>query len=73
MKDMRFFKFLFLFLCVLLLFLLVFSFFKGLSFISSVRYFRRSLYIQKYLSDGNFRNCLPTERVFTEQVARISL
>ena len=36
-------------------------------------FFRRSLPIQKYLSDGNFRNCLPTERVFTEQVVRISL
>ena len=33
------FKFLFLFLCVLLFFLLVFSFFRTLSIISSVRYF----------------------------------
>ena len=36
-------------------------------------FFRRNLPIQKYLSDGKFRNCLPTERVFTEQVVRISL
>ena len=35
--------------------------------------FRRSLVIQKHLSDENFCNCLPTEGVFTEQVARISL
>ena len=33
------FKFLFLFLCVFLYFLLVFSFFRGLSIISSVKYF----------------------------------
>ena len=36
-------------------------------------YFIGSLPIQKYLSDENFRNCLPTERVFNEQVVRISL
>ena len=53
------------FLCVLLFFLLVFFFFRTL--------FNRSLPIQKYLSDGNFRNCLSTKRVFTEQVVRISL
>ena len=35
--------------------------------------FNRSLPIQKYLSDGNFRNCLSTKRVFTEQVVRISV
>ena len=76
MEDTRLvvFKFLFLFLCVLLFFLLVFSFFRGLSNISSVKaIFRKSLLIQKYLSDGNFRNCLPAERVFTEQVFRTSL
>ena len=41
MEDTRLvvFKFLFLFLSVLLFFLLVFSFFRGLSIISSVRYF----------------------------------
>ena len=41
MEDTRLvvFKFLFLFLCVLLFFLLVFSFFRTLSIISSVRYF----------------------------------
>ena len=64
------FKFLFLFLCVLLFFLLVFSFFRELS---NIYFFRGSLPIQKYLSDGNFRNCLHTKRVFTEQVVRISL
>ena len=36
-------------------------------------FFRGSLPIQKYLSAGNFCNCLPTERVFTEQAVRISL
>ena len=41
MKDTRLVvsKFLFLFLCVLLVFLLVFFFFRALSIISSVRYF----------------------------------
>ena len=39
-------------------------------FISKI-FFRRSLPIQKYYSDGNFRNCLPTERVFTEQVVNL--
>ena len=36
-------------------------------------FFRGSLPIQKYLSAGNFCNCLPTERVFTEQAVRVSL
>ena len=66
MEDTRLvvFKFLFLFLSV---FLKAFYYFIGKIF------FRRSLPIQKYFSDGNFRYCLPTERVFTEQVVRISL
>ena len=38
------FTFLFLFLCVLLFFLLVFSFFRTLSIISSVRYFLMEAY-----------------------------
>ena len=68
MEDTRLvvFKLSFLFLYVFLLF-----FFRGLSIISSI-FFRRSLPIQKYLSDGHFCNCQPTERVFTEQVVRIS-
>ena len=68
------FKFLFLFLCVLLFFLLVSFFFRGLShcFIGKI-FFHRSLPIQKYLPDGNFHNCQPNERVFTEKVVRISL
>ena len=72
MEDTRLvvFKLSFLFLYVFLFFLLVF-FFRGLSIISSI-FFRRSLPIQKYLSDGHFCNCQPTERVFTEQVVRIS-
>ena len=38
------FKFFFLFVCVLLFFLLVFSIFRGLSIISSVRYFLVEVY-----------------------------
>ena len=33
----------------------------------------RSLPIQKYLSGGNFRDCVSSKRVFTEKVVRISL
>ena len=48
--------------------------FKRAFIILPVRYFfRRSLPIQKYLSDDNFLNYLPTERVFTEQVVHIFL
>ena len=66
MEDTRLvvFKFLFLFLSV---FLKAFYYFIGKIF------FRRSLPIQKYFSDGNFCNCLSTKNVFTEQVVRISL
>ena len=49
MQDMRLvvFKFLFLFLCVLLFFLLVFSSFRGPSIISLVRYFFTEAYLFK--------------------------
>ena len=68
------FEFFFLFLCLWLFFLLVFSFFRGISIISLVKYFLVEAYpLKRYLSDGNIRNCLPTERVFTEQVVCISL
>ena len=68
------FEFFFLFLCLWLFFLLVFSFFRGISIISSVKYFLVEAYpLKRYLSDGNIHNCLPTERVFTEQVVCISL
>ena len=72
MEDTRLvvFKLSLLFLYVFLLFLLVF-FFRGRSIISSI-FFQRRLPIQQYLSDGHFCHCLPTERVFTEQVVRIS-
>ena len=76
MADTRLvvFKFLFLFLCVLLFFLLVFSFFRTLSIISSVRYFLIEAYPFKNICQmENFRNCISTKRVFTEQVVRISL
>ena len=80
MEDTRVivFKFLFLFLCVLLLFLPVVFQRAFYNFIGKIC-FHRSLLIQKYLSDGNFSNCLkfptklPTKRVFVEQVVRISL
>ena len=64
-------KFLFLFLCVFLFSLLAFSFFRRLSIISIIGkiFFCRSLPTPKYLSQGNFRNCLPTN----VQVVRISL
>ena len=66
------FKFLFLFLCVLLFFLLVFSFFRTLSIISSVRYFLIEAYPFKNICQmENFRNCLSTKGVFTEEVVRI--
>ena len=41
------------------------SFLHVLCPISSVRYFFVEASIQKYLSDGIFRNCLPTESAFT--------
>ena len=66
------FKFLFLFLCVLLFFLPVFSFFRTLSIISSVRYFLIEAYPFKNICQmENFRNCLSTKGVFTEEVVRI--
>ena len=52
------FKFLFLFLCALCAFYY---------FIDNI-FFRTSLSIQKYLSDGNFHDCVTIERVLTEQV-----
>ena len=45
----------------------VFRFYRAFYYFTGKILFRRSLPIQKYLSDGNFPNCLPTERVFTEQ------
>ena len=75
MADMRLvvFKFLYLFLCVLLFSLLVFSFFRTLSIISSVRYFLIEAYQFKNISQmKNVCNCLST-RVFTEEVVRIPL
>ena len=47
------FKFLFLFVCMLLFFLLVFSF---LNYFIGKTLFNSSLPIPKYLPDGNFRN-----------------
>ena len=73
MEDTRLAVFLFLFLYALLFFLLVFSSFRTLSIISSVGYFLiEALPIQKHLSDQNFRNCLFTKKVLTEQVVHIS-
>ena len=67
------FKFLYLFLCVLLFSLLVFSFFRTLSIISLVRYFLIEAYQFKNISQmKNVCNRLST-RVFTEQVVRIPL
>ena len=64
----------FLFLFVLLFFLLVFSFFRTLSIISSVRYFLIEAYPFKNICQmETFRDCLFTKRVFTEQVVRICL
>ena len=55
------------------------SFLEGfLNFIGKICC-HRNLLIQKYLSTGNFSNCLkfptklPTKRVFVEQVVRMSL
>ena len=63
MEDTRLiiFQFLFFVSVCMLFFLLVFSFFRGLFIISSGDIFRRNLPIQRYLSNGNFHNCLPTE------------
>ena len=44
-----------------------FRFYRAFYYFTGKILFLRSLPIQKYLSDGNFPNCLPTERVFTEQ------
>ena len=51
----------------------VFLFYRAFYDLIGQIFFRRNLPIQKYLSDGNFCNCLPTERVFTKQIVRISL
>ena len=48
--------------------------FRTLSIISSVRYFLIEAYPFKNICQmENFRNCLSTKRVLTEQVVRISL
>ena len=68
------FKLLFLFLCALLFFLLVFPFYRKLSIISSVRYFLIEAYPFKNICQmEHIRNCLSVKRVFTEQVVHISL
>ena len=60
--------------CVVVVFLTsIFLFQRAFYYFIGKIFFCRSLPIQKYLSDGNFCNCLPTERMFTEQVVRISL
>ena len=71
MEDTRLvvFNFLFLFLCVFLFFLLVFSFYRGHAIISLVRYFLAETY--------SFKNIFQMEvfvNVFlpTEQLVRIS-
>ena len=55
------------FLTSIFLFYNAFYYFIGKIFVN------RSLPIQKYLSDGSFRNCLSTKTMFTEQVVRISV
>ena len=62
-----------LFVCVFVFHSSTFLFQRAFYYFIGKIFFLRSLPIQKYLSDGNFRNCMPTERVFTEQVVRISL
>ena len=47
--------------CVYAVFLTSIFLFRGLFIISSGDIFRRNLPIQRYLSNGNFHNCLPTE------------
>ena len=65
------FKFLFLFMCVLVFFLLVFSFLRKLSIISLVIYILiEACPFKKYLSGGKF---LSTKKMFTDQVVGISL
>ena len=74
MADTRLvvFKFLFLFLYVLLFLLIVFSFLRTLSIIGKI--FLIEAYPFKNICQiENFRNCLSTKRVFTEQVVCVSL
>ena len=52
--------------CVVVFLLSIFLFQNGFYYFIGKMFFNRSLPIQKYLSDGNFRNCLSTKRVFTE-------
>ena len=59
--------------CVVVFLTSIFLFQNAFYYFIGKIFFNRSLPIQKYLSDGNFRNCLSTKRVFTEQVVRISL
>ena len=77
MEDTRLavFKFLLLFLYVLLFISVVFSFIRGPSIISSLRYFFVEAYPFKNICQVNIfvLNCLSTESVLTEQVVRISL
>ena len=47
--------------CVYVVFLTSIFLFRGLFIISSEDVFRRNLPIQRYLPNGNFHNCLPTE------------
>ena len=51
----------------------IFLFYNAFYYFIGKIFFNRSLPIQKYLSDGSFRNCLSTKTVFTEQVVRISV
>ena len=59
--------------CIVVFLTGIFPFQRAFFYFIGTIFFRRSLPIQKYLSDGNFLNCLFTKGVFTEQVVRISL
>ena len=59
--------------CIVVFLSSIFPFQRAFFYFIGTILFRRSLPIQKYLSDGNFHNCLSTKGVFTEQVVCISL
>ena len=60
-------------MCIVVFLINIFLFQRAFYHFIGKIFFCASLPIQKYFSDDSFRNFLPTERVFTEQVVRISL
>ena len=59
--------------CFVIFLTSIFLFYRAFYYSIGKIFLRRSLPIQKYLSDEDFGNILFTKKVFTEKLVRISL